>query len=93
MRQARVDGRVKDIPRSLKRKSIRKYFKENPEKYKAKILSQRIPKKPCEVCGDPDSQRHHDDYSKPLEVRFLCTKHHAEHHVMMRERELIASPN
>lgn len=37
---------------------------------------------PCEVCGLDDSsvQAHHDDYSKPLEVRWLCSWHHAEHH-------------
>jgi hypothetical protein len=37
---------------------------------------------PCEVCGIDDSsvQAHHDDYNKPLEVRWLCSWHHAEHH-------------
>jgi hypothetical protein len=30
---------------------------------------------PCEVCGEK-AQAHHDDYSKPLEVRFLCRTHH-----------------
>lgn len=35
---------------------------------------------PCEVCAKPDTHAHHDDYSKPLEVRWLCTKHHAETH-------------
>lgn len=34
----------------------------------------------CEVCGDANAQAHHDDYSKPLEVRWLCQKHHAEWH-------------
>jgi hypothetical protein len=35
---------------------------------------------PCEVCGEPKSQGHHDDYSKPLSVRWLCRTHHDEHH-------------
>lgn len=34
----------------------------------------------CEVCGDPNTQAHHDDYSKPLDVRWLCIVHHREHH-------------
>jgi hypothetical protein len=33
-----------------------------------------------EVCGDPDAHAHHEDYSKPLEVRWLCTQHHNEAH-------------
>ena len=35
---------------------------------------------PCEVCGEINAQAHHDDYSKPLEIRWLCSWHHAEHH-------------
>lgn len=33
---------------------------------------------PCQVCGNPDTQAHHADYSKPLEVTFLCNEHHEE---------------
>lgn len=44
------------------------------------VRSGRLVRQTCEVCGDPQSQGHHDDYSKPLTVRWLCRKHHVEHH-------------
>ena len=37
-----------------------------------------LQKQPCEVCGELNVQAHHDDYSKPLEVRWLCSIHHKE---------------
>jgi hypothetical protein len=37
-------------------------------------------RKPCEACGAAEAHAHHDDYSKPLEVRWLCPVHHAEYH-------------
>jgi hypothetical protein len=39
-----------------------------------------IVKTPCIVCGCVEVEAHHDDYSKPLEVIFLCKKHHRELH-------------
>ena len=33
-------------------------------------------KQPCEVCEEPEVQMHHEDYNKPLEVKWLCKKHH-----------------
>ena len=43
---------------------------------------------PCEVCGTMDHiVAHHDDYSKPLEVRWLCRGHHKKHHTeIVRKR-------
>jgi DNA-binding CsgD family transcriptional regulator len=32
----------------------------------------------CEKCNNPKTEAHHDDYSKPLAVRWLCKKHHEE---------------
>lgn len=37
-------------------------------------------KTPCIKCGNEKSEAHHEDYMKPLEVIWLCRKHHAEHH-------------
>lgn len=47
-----------------------------------------VKKGPCEVCGDPKVEGHHADYSKPLEVRWLCAVHHGETH-----RKIMVSGN
>lgn len=47
----------------------------------------RLTRQPCEVCGRVDSQAHHDDYDKPLDVRWLCPTHHGEIH---RRRDVAA---
>lgn len=41
-------------------------------------------RQPCEVCGSK-AQAHHNDYSKPLEVRWLCPLHH-KHIAVYNER-------
>lgn len=40
----------------------------------------RLEKYPCWVCGCEDVEGHHPDYDSPLDVIWLCTKHHAEIH-------------
>lgn len=40
----------------------------------------------CEVCGAERVDAHHDDYSKPLDIRWLCRTHHAEHHAKHKEQ-------
>jgi hypothetical protein len=40
----------------------------------------KLKREPCERCGGLNAEKHHDDYSKPLEVRWLCRECHMEHH-------------
>jgi len=49
-------------------------------KVRTEIEAGRMHRKACEVCGELKTHAHHDDYSKPLDVRWLCPKHHREHH-------------
>ena len=64
------------------RRSRAKY----PEKVLARnavaiaLHSGKLERQPCERCGVTEVEAHHPDYSKPLEVVWLCTKHHSELH-------------
>lgn len=44
-----------------------------------------ITKTVCVVCGADRVEGHHDDYSKPLEVVWLCRPHHGERHAALRK--------
>ncbi len=39
-----------------------------------------IQREPCEVCGSPEVDAHHEDYDQPLRVRWLCRRHHWQEH-------------
>ena len=67
--------------------TTRRWNKSNPLGYKAHYLlgnairDGRLKKGVCEICGDKNVHGHHDDYNKPLDVRWLCPAHHRQHHV------------
>jgi hypothetical protein len=61
--------------------STRKYVKANPERVKAwRLAEKNIESKPCEVCGEKKTQRHHPDIAKPLYIKHLCPLHHKQAH-------------
>lgn len=39
-----------------------------------------LTRQPCEICAAAEAEGHHDDYAKPLEVRWLCRSHHKQWH-------------
>lgn len=69
-------------------KAKRAWRERNPEKRRAQnIVSGHLHrgslvKGPCEHAAEGGCRgkvhAHHDDYSKPLEVRWLCVAHHAD---------------
>ena len=44
------------------------------------IRKGELKKQPCIVCG-AEAEAHHPDYTKPLDVDWLCRKHHALWHL------------
>jgi len=75
--------------------TARRWERANREKKRAHVILNRavrrgaVTKQPCEQCGSGSVQAHHDDYSQPLAVRWLCAAHHAAEHI--RQRREIAS--
>jgi len=49
------------------------------------IRDGRLKKQPCLICGG-NSEAHHPDYSRPLDVVWLCSKHHKETHRLTKEK-------
>lgn len=77
------DKKYNQKHREKRREYSRKYNKEN----RLKIIAHRMVKEaikagllipqPCEKCKSINKiEAHHDDYSKPLKVRWLCRTHH-----------------
>jgi len=68
-------------------KANNNYRKKYPNKYKARnvvnnaIRDGKLFKGSCEVCSSfQNIHAHHDDYLKPLNVRWLCSAHHSQWH-------------
>ena len=81
-------ARAKLPHRAALRKTISKRWAEkNPDKKQATtavnnaVRDGRLTKEPCFFCGDDNRvHAHHHDYSKPLDVTWLCPKcHHRLH--------------
>jgi|WetSurMetagenome_2_1015567.scaffolds.fasta_scaffold51455_3 hypothetical protein len=83
--------------RSIKRKEMVGIYNKNrklknPIREKARYLTSnairdgRIKKEPCCECGNKKAQAHHGDYSKPLEITWLCFTCHRKRHGQLKKR-------
>ena len=84
--EARKEYAATDAGRSAARRGHANYQARHPERRAAHVwtgnalCSGRLSRQPCEKCGDHAAEAHHDDYSRPDAVRWLCKRHHVEHH-------------
>ena len=64
--------------------------KRNTRSYANTYLKRgKLFKQPCEVCGG-NAQIHHPDYTKPLEIKWLCRRHHLDLHIAKRAAENVS---
>lgn len=65
--------------------------KDNARSY-AGVYKKRgkLVKVPCESCGSPRSQMHHEDYDRPLDVIWLCRPCHMRLHAA--EKYVVVQP-
>lgn len=83
------------VGKASRNKELIEQRKKFPEKYAAyqavqrALRTKKLVQGPCSVCGSTVMiHAHHEDYSKPFEVIWLCRKHHQERH-----KELKSSGN
>lgn len=88
----RVEARKKyqntEEGKVAKKRAIQSYHKRYPLKYAAHVVTSNYirdgklkPSEACSICNSKELiEAHHDDYTKPLEVRWLCIKCHKEWH-------------
>lgn len=80
--------RAKTPARKAKARRVTiKWREKHPEAYRAQtkvgnaIRDGKLFKGPCAECGETEGvHAHHADYSKALEVAWLCPLHHHRHH-------------
>jgi hypothetical protein len=83
--------RYKKTPlgRKIQAECGRRYKERFPQKRMAHnevanaIRRGALSRSPCSVCGESKSHAHHDDYSRPLDVIWLCSFHHRMRHIEM----------
>ena len=86
--QARKDYQKTEAGKLAAKKTRATYRKKYPMAYVAHVITgnairdgKLFPETSCSVCNSTEKiEGHHDDYTKPMDVRWLCEKCHKEWH-------------
>jgi hypothetical protein len=54
--------------------------KQTRHKTRQLVIEGKIKKKNCLICDSKEVIAHHEDYSNPFNIIWLCEKHHKEYH-------------
>ena len=91
---SRIEYQKTEAGKNAQARGTKKYLKTHKLERSANcilnnaIKSGKITKEPCSVCGSTYRiHGHHEDYYKPLDVIWFCSKHHSGHHKKLREIE------
>ena len=77
---------------------VKKHRAKFPEKNRARDRTNKritrdktLERQPCEVCGEENAEAHHYNYDHPLNINWLCKKHHRHEHMRLQKikKELI----
>ena len=74
------------LPNKAKKDAWRKKFPERKNaqaKVFRALFSGKLTKQPCFICGEK-AEAHHPDYSRPLDVVWLCSSHHKQAHALTK---------
>ena len=84
--KARRDYQKTETGKARHKEATKRWVDRNTIKRAAHIIAGNairkgsIVRRDCEVCGKQNAEAHHDDYARPLDVRWLCVEHHNEWH-------------
>lgn len=92
-RQAKRAWLQSERGKALRAAAMKRQAERHPDRHRARTMfgnavrdGRVIPWPVCavpECCGKP--QGHHPDYSRPLDVVWLCVKHHKEAHALVKK--------
>jgi hypothetical protein len=90
--KARKDYAKTDDGKKARLQALNNYREKHTDRYFAHVAlgnairDGKVFKHPCFICGNEEVEGHHPDYSRPLDVVWLCNFHHRETHKLTKEK-------
>ena len=75
--------RVKEYNRTYRQTRVPAFKSAARKKVATELMAGRLVRGLCRACGSKKSEAHHTDYSKPLDIVWLCRRCHALMHAMI----------